>query len=242
MDFDKDGGNAVISSIQRNIQELNQQVINLEALLSSLNEERNRDQFNEVAQQAQRLSKEINTLMKNLVDISNNEKSLRIQRARLQEEYISVLNRLQACQRKAAKIEQSSMKRARDAVAQDEAAYRSIESDPIGGQQRAQVQKQQQIDMKELQERQLSLRQLEQDIGDVNQIFAELSRIVHSQGELVDSIEANVEQAQIRVTQGASNVEQAVYYNHKARQKKMLLVAFLTILIFIIGLTIYLAR
>ena len=46
-----------------------------------------------------------------------------------------------------------------------------------------------------------ALQQLEQDIGDVNQIFAELARIVHEQGDVVDSIEANVENAQIHVEQ-----------------------------------------
>uniref|UniRef100_A0A0N4WYE2 t-SNARE coiled-coil homology domain-containing protein n=1 Tax=Haemonchus placei TaxID=6290 RepID=A0A0N4WYE2_HAEPC len=42
--------------------------------------------------------------------------------------------------------------------------------------------------------------------------------------------------------QGATNIQQAVYYNQKARQKKMLLFAFVVILFLIIGLTIYLAR
>lgn len=46
-----------------------------------------------------------------------------------------------------------------------------------------------------------ALQQLEQDIGDVNQIFADLARIVHDQGDMVDSIEANVEHAQIHVEQ-----------------------------------------
>ena len=76
----------------------------------------------------------------------------------------------------------------------------------------------------------------------MNQIFADLARMVHDQGEMVDSIEANVENANIRVEQGAENVERAVFYNQKARQKKLMLCVFVSVLVFIIGLTIYLAR
>lgn len=45
------------------------------------------------------------------------------------------------------------------------------------------------------------MRQLEQDIGDVTQIMKDLARIVHDQGEIVDSIEANVEHASMHVQQ-----------------------------------------
>ena len=49
-----------------------------------------------------------------------------------------------------------------------------------------------------LQERERSIRQLESDIVDVNTIFKDLATMVHEQGEMVDSIEQNVESAHIR--------------------------------------------
>lgn len=45
------------------------------------------------------------------------------------------------------------------------------------------------------------MRQLNQDIGDVTMIMKDLARIVHDQGDIVDSIEANVESASIQVEQ-----------------------------------------
>ena len=42
------------------------------------------------------------------------------------------------------------------------------------------------------------------DIVDVNTIFKELATMVHEQGEMIDSIEANVETAQMRVEEGTS--------------------------------------
>ena len=78
-----------------------------------------------------------------------------------------------------------------------------------------------------LQERERSVAQLESDIGDVNQIFKDLAAMVHdqvlsstpekrpivtTQGEMVDSIEANVESASIRVNEGADELRMAERY------------------------------
>ncbi len=51
--------------------------------------------------------------------------------------------------------------------------------------------------IEQLQERERSIRQLESDIVDVNTIFKDLATMVHEQGEVVDSIEANVESTQV---------------------------------------------
>ena len=50
---------------------------------------------------------------------------------------------------------------------------------------------------------------LQADIGDVNTIFKDLAAMVHEQGEMVDSIEANVETTSIRVNEGAEHLRQA---------------------------------
>lgn len=45
------------------------------------------------------------------------------------------------------------------------------------------------------------MRQLDQEISDIKQVMKELARIVHEQGDIVDSIEANVEHASMQVQQ-----------------------------------------
>ncbi|CAP31398.1 Protein CBR-SYX-7 [Caenorhabditis briggsae] len=244
MDFNRDAGNETVSQLQLNIQNLNQQVIQLESFITNLSDssaagQRERELFNRKAHDAQELSKETNALLKKLVVMSNSDKNLRGVRERLQNEYIGVLNRLQASQRRAAQTEKAGM------VAAEMDAQAAAESEMYGQQGRQgqmQMTAQQKGNLADIKERQNALQQLERDIGDVNAIFAELANIVHEQGDMVDSIEANVEHAQIYVEQGAQNVQQAVYYNQKARQKKLLLLCFFIILIFIIGLTIYLAK
>ncbi len=67
----------------------------------------------------------------------------------------------------------------------------------------------------------------------------DLSRLVHEQGDLVDSIEANVDHTSIHVQQGSSSIAQAVHYQAKARQKKLCLFIFFVMLVFILLLVLY---
>lgn len=66
--------------------------------------------------------------------------------------------------------------------------------------------------LEEVRQREQAIRQLESDILDVNQIFKELATMVHEQGEVIDSIEANIEQAHIQVEEGVRQVSQAATY------------------------------
>ncbi|VDM42824.1 unnamed protein product [Toxocara canis] len=199
-----------------------------------------REQIAEVTAQANQLSKETNASMKRLVGVSNENRSvssLRVQRERLMGELIAVLNRLQSAQRDASTREKETMKAV---AAQDEHVSHQIEmSSEAEVQQRRQLQAQHQQHLNELRDRNETMRQLEQDIGDVTQIMKDLARIVHDQGEIVDSIEANVEHAAMHVQQGATDVRRATFYQQKARQKKFFLCVFLVFLVAIIALVLY---
>lgn len=76
-------------------------------------------------------------------------------------------------------------------------------------QQQAQIQMESDVNMSQLREREAALRRLESDIVDVNMIFKDLAIMVHDQGEIIDSIESNVEAVQIRVTEANSHLESA---------------------------------
>jgi t-SNARE complex subunit (syntaxin) len=65
------------------------------------------------------------------------------------------------------------------------------------------------VNLTQLREREAALRKLESDITDVNTIFKDLAVMVHDQGEIIDSIESNVEQVQIRVADANTNLESA---------------------------------
>lgn len=77
------------------------------------------------------------------------------------------------------------------------------------------------------------------DINDVNQIFKELGALVHEQGELVDSIEANVERTESYVSQGVQQLREAGSYKNKIRKKKLLLAIIAAVILTVIILIIY---
>jgi len=71
------------------------------------------------------------------------------------------------------------------------------------------------------------------------QIFKDLAVMVHEQGEMIDSIEANVDSAVVHVDQGATNVQRAAQYQSKVRRKRFFCVIFLIVLIIVVALIIY---
>jgi hypothetical protein len=87
-------------------------------------------------------------------------------------DFMSVLNRLQAAKRKAATREKTQI---RSVTVEDEQLHVSQRSgfdDPI---QMQQLQQQHRMNLNEIRERQQALASLEQDIGDCNQIFKDLA-------------------------------------------------------------------
>jgi len=230
-------GNHVILQITSNIQQLNQNVQNLNVYVEKIggpeDTEAGKSTMVELIQNSNVLSKKISQLMKELVSLSNDNRQFRVQRERLTNDYMSVLNRLQSTQRKAVTKEKNKIK---TVTIEDEMLSSRTEDE----QQRRQMQVQHRINLQEIKGRQEALSQLETDIDDINMIFKDLARIVHDQGEMVDSIEANIEHASIQVEDGRVNVERAVIYQKKARQKKLLLLIFFTVLILIFILVAYL--
>jgi syntaxin 12/13 len=119
------------------------------------------------------------------------------------------------------------------------------------------------VNLSQLREREAALRKLENDITDVNMIFKDLAVMVHDQGEIIDSIESNVEQVQIRVADANSHLESAkkhqvvfliiqiqiLHYNFnffilsksKARKKKFILLGILALVVAVMILIIVLS-
>lgn len=78
--------------------------------------------------------------------------------------------------------------------------------------QQAMLQIEEECDLQLLRDREQAIRKIESDIVEVNQIFKDLATMVHEQGEVIDSIEANVETASIQVNEGAQQIAKARDY------------------------------
>jgi len=135
----------------------------------------------------------------------------KLQRERLQADFTKALDNFQRAQRAAAQKEKDVIKKYKNQGVPpgEEGGSNLID---IEGQSRTQMVMEEEQNLEYLHERERSIAQLEADIGDVNQIFKDLAAMVHDQGEIVDSIEANVESASIRVNEGSEELRMAERY------------------------------
>lgn len=108
-----------------------------------------------------------------------------------------------------------------------------------------QRQEQEQLDMQIdtdqslIREREDRIQQIEGDIIDINEIFRDLATMVYEQGELVDSIEANVCDAQRNVEGANVQLSKANAYQKSARKKMCILLLILVVVGGVIGIIIW---
>lgn len=80
----------------------------------------------------------------------------------------------------------------------------------------------------------------QENIVGVNEIYKKLGALVHEQGMTVDSIESNVENTTVRVTQGTEQLRKASHYQNKLRKKKLCIcVVAATILFIVISIIVW---
>ncbi|KAI3387040.1 hypothetical protein SNEBB_008292 [Seison nebaliae] len=88
--------------------------------------------------------------------------------------------------------------------------------------------------LEEIQQREKAIHDLEADIIDVNQIFKDVSIMVHDQGDKLDSIEGTVQNTQNSVRGANDELKWAMESQKKARKKKIYLFSILAIVVIII--------
>nr|XP_039271088.1 syntaxin-7-like isoform X1 [Styela clava] len=228
-----------IQKVQQNVQDIRRMV---EQLGSSSDTSELRDRLHQRQHYTNQLSKDTAKYIKDVKALApaypaSEQRHRRTQTDRLMSEFSDVLNRFQAVQRDAASKEKESIARARAASASQDHS-----GDVLVSIQGEQLQEQAQIsqeEIKEIEERQAAIQQLEADIVDVNMIFKDLGAMVHEQGDMIDSIEANVESAADNVQAGNKQLVQARSSAASARKKKIICGIIVIVLIIVLILIIY---
>ncbi|XP_051892556.1 syntaxin-12 [Pristis pectinata] len=249
--------NALIQTCSANIQKITQNTAQINTLVQQLGTQQDTSELQDRLQHLQhytnQVAKETNNHLKELGSLPltyTEQRQQRIQKERLMNEFSAALNNFQAAQRKAADKEKESVARARAAsrlssgFSDDEHKEEqlvSFESNEDWNQIQAQSQDAAitEEDLQLIKERETAIRQLEANILDVNQIFKDLAIMIHDQGDMIDSIEANVESAEVHVEQGTHQLQRAAYYQKKSRKKICILIVFLGIVGVILGLVIW---
>jgi len=219
-------------NIGTNIQKILQNVSSMQRMITQIGTPQDSTQLQNQLHQIQhytgQLAKDSSKQLKELNNYPPEEaldpRQWKLQRERLQSDFTRALDNFQRAQRSAAQKEKDVIKKFKNhgGLSQPQGDDNLIDIEG-GGQSKTQLMLEEEHNLEQLQERERAVRQLEADIGDVNQIFKDLAAMVHDQGEMVDSIEANVETASIRVNEGTDQLRQAERYQNKARRKKLIL-------------------
>merc|ERR1712183_1093119 len=246
-------------NIETNIQKILQNVSPMQRMIAQIGTPQDNQQLQNQLHQIQHYTGEMaKDTSRHLHELSNGvavlsqseQENWRLNRERLHNDFTKALNSFQAAHRTAAQKEKEVLKKAKAAAGVGGGLQGPGQKNLIDieeGSPQEDVQRKQQMLMQEeydtehLQERQRQINQLESDILDVNTIFKDLATLVHDQGEVIDSIEANVESTHVRVQEGTEQLRQAETYKMKKRKRCFYIIAALLALLFVTVFFIWLS-
>ncbi|KAM7395621.1 hypothetical protein PAMA_007067 [Pampus argenteus] len=241
--------NALVHNISSSIQKLALLTSELQRAVSQLGTEQDSSQLRHMLQQKQQqgnqIAKETDRMIKafSALPVGTDQRQRKIQKERLLNDFSAALNSFQRTQRQAANKEREFVARVRASSrvsgGQPEDNFGHVS--PFQGDYEVQIQTEAitEEDLRLIQERESSIRQLEADITDINDIFKDLGMMVHEQGDMIDSIEANVETADVHVQSGTQQLARAADYQRSSRKKICILMLVLAVAAVVIGLIIW---
>uniref|UniRef100_A0A3Q4N864 Syntaxin-7 n=1 Tax=Neolamprologus brichardi TaxID=32507 RepID=A0A3Q4N864_NEOBR len=230
----------LVNQISSNIQKITLLNSELQRAISVLGTEQDSSQLLQTIQQKQQqgnhLAKETDRLMKafTALPVGPDQRQRKIQRERLLNDFSAALNSFQKSQRDAASKEKEFVARVR-------ASSRLSVSNCLSSDHQIQVQADAvtEEDLRLILERESALRQLESDIVDINDIFKDLGMMVHEQGDMIDSIEANVESTETNIQKGMHQLARASDYQQSSRKKICIILIVLVVVAVVVGLIIW---
>ncbi|XP_025413915.1 syntaxin-7-like [Sipha flava] len=240
--------------IGTNIQKISQNVSSMNRMVNQLNIVQDatevRKQLHQISHYTQQLSKDTSHNLKELNELRPyssqiDQRQFKIQKERLAESFTSALNAFQSTQRRAYDKENAELIKRTKASASTgifppppSSKHQNGYTNSVDNQNdQAQLQILDEVNLQVVEQEQ-AIRQLENDISDVNQIFKEIGTLVHNQGEMIDSIEANVQITNVSVQEATSQLRRATDYTNKLRKKRCYLLVVCAVILFIIIMTI----
>jgi len=208
--------------VATNIQKLVQNISSMQRMIVHIDSQGNalRQQLQQLQHYTGQLARDTAVQLKQIGELQNLDAKEKMQKERLQDDFTRALNGFQRLQTEAAQKAKADLAAARQSGADPHLA---APGENPSQQSNFQAVIQEESDLAALQEREKSIRQLESDIVDVNTIFKDLATMVHEQGDIVDSIESNIESASVQVHEGTDQLRQAHTYQTSARKKKLIL-------------------
>ncbi|KAI4095230.1 MAG: hypothetical protein LQ344_001742 [Seirophora lacunosa] len=227
-------------SLTSNIARLSQQI----NLLGTKREtDRVRERVNDLLDEARTGFKDVGDGVKKLTTWEDLNPSQRYTQQKLSREFQASGTEFQSLQRTAIEKQRASASAARSAVDSGDPTSAPPYSDN-DGQQQAQVQEQEQlrlasqdeVDFQEslIIERESEIRNIEQSVGELNELFRDVAHIVREQGDQLNTIDANVENVRGDTRQADVELRSASRYQKASRNKACCLLLILGVVLVII--------
>ncbi|KAL8694549.1 MAG: hypothetical protein Q9218_000805 [Villophora microphyllina] len=224
-------------SLTSNIARLSQQI----NLLGTKREtDRVRERVNDLLEEARSGFKDVGERVKKLTTWEDLNKYTQ---QKLSREFQASGTEFQSLQRTALEKQRASASAARTAVDSGDPTSAAPYSDN-DGQQQSQVQEQEQlrlasqdeVDFQEslIIERESEIRNIEQSVGELNELFRDVAHIVREQGDQLNTIDANVENVRGDTRQADVELRSASRYQKASRNKACCLLLILAVVLVII--------
>lgn len=242
--------------IGNNIQKIQSNVRQMKTILNDLErtpeDTRKLSQLHEVQQKTNSLVKDTGTYIQDLNKIPKSsggteQRQQRIQRERLVSQFTKTVDDFQVVQKQEKEKtkeqvirDRKSVKRYKESVLGPLPEETAVVAEDKGQMLMVQVDVTD-LDLELMREREEELRKLESDIMDINEIFTDLGLMIREQGEVIDTIESNVETAAANVEEGTNQLHKAHEHRMSARKKKCIIIVIVSVVIVIIIIIIILA-
>lgn len=180
---------------------------------------------------------------------SNETRKRRMEQEKLSQDFKAVLQKFQACQKLAISKEKEIVQKQRaSSFATPNNDYHDYNSSHYDEKQslmdeenrRQAEMMDEQVDTQAafIEEREEGIKALESTMLEVNDIFRDLSSIIHDQGQMLDNIESNITVASSHVESGTEQLGKASRYQKKARNKAMCLLVVVVVVAAILTLVL----
>uniref|UniRef100_T1IH79 t-SNARE coiled-coil homology domain-containing protein n=1 Tax=Strigamia maritima TaxID=126957 RepID=T1IH79_STRMM len=229
--------------IGSSIQKISQNVTSLKRIVSQLGtgheSEKLTHELRHIQHYTNELAKDTRDRLQDLSALpmpqnSNDERMRRMQKERLTNDFSRILQTFQSMQREVKQKTKDSIQQQKrqsdNGFFSDSHPSQLIQLEsPVQNQSSIQMQMEDEVQLELMREQEKAMHELETDIVTVNEIFRDLATMVHEQGEVVDSIEAQMESTSIHVTEANQQLVKARDYKFSLRRKKVCIVVCLAV-------------
>lgn len=227
-------------TLTNNISRLNNQI----ALLGTKREtDRVRERVQDLLQETGDSFKDIGEGLKRVSNWEDLGPSQKYTQGKLNQEFRASLTEFQVLQRQALEKQRASATAARTALEQEESAHQDGSSGGQQQQQQQQIQQQEprladqsEVDFQEslIIERESEIRNIEQSVGELNELFRDVAHMVHEQGQSLDIISDNVTQTRDDTRNADQQLRTASRHQKSARGKACCLLLILVVVLTVI--------